>query len=143
MSDFTNANSAHGPTVAAWFRDGRLPEAGGGDKQIHSLYAAVSRWERGYPASFSSLDRWVTFIGSHVSCIPEEAWRAERVDWVRGPHPQREEGLRLLRSGLSVREIADRLHVAPSSVRTWRSTLPAEPKKSEGWKPMSLAGGRS
>lgn len=126
-----NAGSANGPLVAAWFRQrDRMPTCGrkdgfyDADDSIASLHSAVSRWERGTPASLKSLDHWVTFIGCHLSELPDEVWRAEKLEQSNGkPHPRREEGFRLIAEGLNNYEISRRLGVARSTVRKWRTRL--------------------
>lgn len=127
MTDWTEAESADGPKLAAWLRQAdRLPSTGGCEGEIGSLFNAVSRWERGERASLCSVDHWLTMLGLHISQVPDEVWSLETVRSANSPHPRRAEGLEMLEEELSVREISRRLDVAPATVRSWRRLLRPE-----------------
>ncbi len=71
--DWTNAQHADGPELAAWIQEKLKdsPEGRGND----SLSRSIRKWAAGGRAEFHSVDRWLTRAGLHPSEAPEHVWR--------------------------------------------------------------------
>lgn len=73
---WVNAKSADGPKVAAWFMR-EFPELLAENEGRGALARRVRDWRKGAHAEFYTIDRYVTKLGLHVSCVPEDVWRLE------------------------------------------------------------------
>lgn len=115
--DWTNADFADGPTLAAWF-DANVPEG----QRERMVGSSLRRWRRGESAGFELVDRHVTALGFHVSELPGGVWRRGRFqgDVPRSKGP-RAEALAMLADGHRPKDVADRLAVPVGTVRQWKA----------------------
>lgn len=118
----------NGPKLAAWLRErDRLPLDYGRQKGKTSkdacshLHSRVRKWEQGEQASLEAVDKWLTFIGCHISELPDDFWEEPKKRGAarRFSEFEKRRAVQLLRDGLSPTEIAKGLGCSPKSVRLW------------------------
>lgn len=78
MSDWTTAEFADGPKFAAWLRTKDLPEGTKKTGEVASLYRRLSAWEAGERVKLASADRWLTYLGLHLSETPDDLWLEDK-----------------------------------------------------------------
>lgn len=81
--DWTNGEWINGPKLAAWLKErDRLPTPNGGDcdkgTEIDWLRRRINYWASGEQASLAAADRWLTFLGCHISELPDHFWEPNR-----------------------------------------------------------------
>jgi hypothetical protein len=71
VADWTNAEKADGPKVAAWIID-NVP----GVNSMNDPDAArrLRDWHKGAQVGVYALDRVLTRHGLHLSCLPDDVW---------------------------------------------------------------------
>lgn len=118
----------NGPKLAAWLRErDRLPLDYGREKgrtskdPISHLHSRVRKWAEGEQAKLEAVDKWLTFIGCHISELPDDFWEAPKTRGAarRFSEFEKRRAVQLLRDGLSPSEIARGLGCSPKSVRLW------------------------
>lgn len=128
MSDPENDICINGPKLAAWLRHGnRLPLDYGREKgktchdPVCHLHSRVRKWAEGEQAKIESVDKWLTFIGCHISELPDDFWEEPKSRGAarRFSEVEKRRAVQLLRDGLSPTEIAKGLGCSPKSVRLW------------------------
>jgi hypothetical protein len=122
--DWTNAEAADGPKLAEWLEDGRMPPPRRWteeDSLPQNLRRRVTAWKTGEQASFGCVDKYLTFLGYHVSELPDDVWVPKHPRVTKQGHPAevRERALTLLREDPSCRRVGRKIGVSERSVRSW------------------------
>lgn len=122
--DWTNGEWVNGPKLAAWLRErDRLPEPSndrGGE--LDWLRRRINYWESGEQASLATVDRWLCFLGCHISELPDHFWEPARPRRHRA-HSTPEERRRVLawmdEHGANQKATAEQFGLAAKTVETW------------------------
>ena len=113
----------NGPKLAAWLRErDRLPLEFGARRRkgdpLESLFRRVEKWSKGEQASIQVADRWLTFIGCHLSELPDDFFE-DRYSRPRKANPLRKRGIQLVQDGLDPQEVAEGLGVSRRTIGRW------------------------
>ncbi len=130
MHDPVNDPCINAPKLAAWLKErDRLPKSllnGHGARKtgdpIESLYRRLNEWEKGGQTDVHTADYWLTYIGCHLSELPDDFFE-EKAKRRRGRNytpEERRQILRLVEGGKSAREIARQQGVSVKSIYGWR-----------------------
>ena len=130
MHDPVNDPCINGPKLAAWLKErDRMPVSlvgarrrGNSGDPVENLWRRVNRWSEGEQASLETADKWLTFIGCHISELPDDFWE-EKNDRRRGRNYsefEKRRALQLLDDGLSPSEVARGIGCSPKSIALWK-----------------------
>ena len=125
----------NGPKLAAWLRErDRLPISmsdGHGERRrgdpVESLFRRVDSWANGSQADLESADRWLTFLGLHISELPDDFWEEKRKRKKSKNYSREEkaEVLRLIQGGATPAHVARDRGISAKTVWSWRSKAAA------------------
>lgn len=122
--DWTNGEWVNGPKLAAWLKErDRLPlPCDDRCTEVEWLRRRINYWESGGQASLATVDRWLSFLGCHISELPDHFWEPMAPRRVR-PHSTPEERQRVLawmeEHGANQRKTADEFGLAAKTVESW------------------------
>lgn len=121
--DWTNGEFVNGPKLAAWLKErDRLPEGTKHKDELDWLRRRITYWEKGEQASLAAVDRWLTYIGCHLSEIPDDLWepRKKRRHSSHSTPERRAMVLAWMDShGASLRATAEHFDMSDRTVRSW------------------------
>jgi hypothetical protein len=115
--DWTNAEYADGPKLAAWLAD----EGYTFDKNLHPTEdRAIRYWLKGRAAKLATVDAVLCKVGRHICELPDEVWCEKPLQHrPRIPAGVKEEAIRRLREGSTVEAEARRIGCSPKTVQQW------------------------
>ncbi len=124
MTDWTNADHADGPALAAWLTENNYLPSHEHNGPHESLHTAVRRWRNGDRATIESADRWLTYQGLHLSQVPDDCWREPIPRKVSQRDPVRSAtALAAVAMGASYTEAARLIGANRKTVRGWHRAM--------------------
>ena len=125
--DWTNAEYASGPALYAWLSQHDRVPAGSKlkrtDPTLEALLRRMQRWRSGENASLDTVDRYMVYLGYHISDLPNEVWIPKPIPRKVGraiPAEIKEAALEAFRAGGRPSVVAREFGVSEHSLHNWR-----------------------